>query len=64
MYIQAIFFLRLVGYIKMPAVVVGPPQRSEQMWQALKIHITKERQRKKQGNILFKICFITFIYNN
>ncbi|XP_011505088.1 PREDICTED: G protein pathway suppressor 2-like [Ceratosolen solmsi marchali] len=32
----------------MPAVVVGPPQRSEQMWQALKIHITKERQRKKQ----------------
>lgn len=34
----------------MPAVVAGAaPQRSEQMWKALKIHITKERQRKKQG---------------
>ncbi|XP_017757507.1 PREDICTED: G protein pathway suppressor 2 isoform X2 [Eufriesea mexicana] len=32
----------------MPAVIVGPPQRSEQMWQALKTHITRERQRKKQ----------------
>lgn len=32
----------------MPAVIVGPPQRSEQMWQALKSHITRERQRKKQ----------------
>ncbi|XP_012273742.1 protein enabled homolog isoform X2 [Orussus abietinus] len=32
----------------MPAVVIGPPQRSEQMWQALKVHITRERQRKKQ----------------
>ncbi|XP_047355307.1 protein enabled homolog isoform X1 [Vespa velutina] len=32
----------------MPAVIVGPPQRSEQMWQALKAHITRERQRKKQ----------------
>ncbi|KAF3421024.1 hypothetical protein E2986_13037 [Frieseomelitta varia] len=32
----------------MPAVIVGPPQRSEQMWRALKTHITRERQRKKQ----------------
>nr|XP_033334032.1 extensin isoform X2 [Megalopta genalis] len=32
----------------MPAVIVGPPQRSEQMWQALKTHIIRERQRKKQ----------------
>ncbi|XP_071869487.1 uncharacterized protein isoform X3 [Bombus fervidus] len=32
----------------MPAVIVGPPQRSEQMWRALKAHITRERQRKKQ----------------
>lgn len=33
----------------MPAMLVGPPQPSEQMWQALKIHIMRERQRKKQG---------------
>lgn len=33
----------------MPAVTVEAPQRSEQMRQALKIHITNERQRKKQG---------------
>lgn len=39
----------------MPAVIVGPPQRSEQMWQALKTHITRERQRKKQGFFLQKI---------
>ncbi|XP_011312435.1 G protein pathway suppressor 2 isoform X1 [Fopius arisanus] len=32
----------------MPAVTTGPPQRSEQMWQALKRHIIRERQRKKQ----------------
>ncbi|GAB1862349.1 G protein pathway suppressor 2 [Camponotus japonicus] len=32
----------------MPAMLVGPPQRNEQMWQALKIHIMRERQRKKQ----------------
>ncbi|XP_015109132.1 extensin isoform X3 [Diachasma alloeum] len=32
----------------MPAVTTGPPQRSEQMWQALKAHIIRERQRKKQ----------------
>jgi len=34
---------------KMPAILVGPPQRNEQMWQALKTHILRERQRKKQG---------------
>lgn len=33
----------------MPAMLVGPPQRNEQMWQALKTHIMRERQRKKQG---------------
>lgn len=33
----------------MPAILVGPPQRNEQMWQALKTHILRERQRKKQG---------------
>ncbi|XP_071568682.1 uncharacterized protein [Temnothorax nylanderi] len=32
----------------MPAILVGPPQRNEQMWQALKTHIMRERQRKKQ----------------
>lgn len=41
----------------MPAVIVGPPQRSEQMWQALKTHITRERQRKKQGNLSFAFIF-------
>lgn len=36
----------------MPAIVVMPSQhRSEQMQQALKIHIMRERQRKKQGNL-------------
>lgn len=33
----------------MPAVTNGPPQRNEQMWQALKRHIIRERQRKKEG---------------
>ncbi|XP_020288551.1 protein enabled homolog isoform X2 [Pseudomyrmex gracilis] len=32
----------------MPAIVIEPPQRNEQMWQALKVHIMRERQRKKQ----------------
>ncbi|XP_058808988.1 uncharacterized protein LOC131674371 [Phymastichus coffea] len=32
----------------MPAVTVGAPQRSEEMYQALKTHIIKERQKKKQ----------------
>lgn len=38
----------------MPAIVVMPSQRlnrSEQMQQALKTHIMRERQRKKQGNL-------------
>jgi hypothetical protein len=33
----------------MPAVVVGRPKRSEAMWEALKNHIIRERQKKKQG---------------
>lgn len=33
----------------MPAVVVGRPKRSEAMWEALKTHIIRERQKKKQG---------------
>lgn len=45
----------------MPAVIVGLPQRSEQMLQALKTHITRERQRKKQGIISQKYAHI-FIY--
>ncbi|XP_051160842.1 G protein pathway suppressor 2 [Leptopilina boulardi] len=32
----------------MPAVIVGNPQRTEQMAEALKVHILRERQRKKQ----------------
>lgn len=32
----------------MPAVVVGRPKRSEAMWEALKVHIVRERQKKKQ----------------
>ncbi|XP_026674324.1 G protein pathway suppressor 2 isoform X2 [Ceratina calcarata] len=32
----------------MPAGNAGPPERSEQMWKALKSHITRDRQRKKQ----------------
>ncbi|KAL1129861.1 hypothetical protein AAG570_012805 [Ranatra chinensis] len=32
----------------MPAVVFSRPQRTEQMFQALKRHIVKERQKKKQ----------------
>lgn len=35
----------------MPAIVIEPPQRNEQMWQALKVHIMRERQRKKQGKV-------------
>ena len=42
-----------VGFIVstsvMPAVVVGRPKRSEAMWEALKNHIRRERQKKKQG---------------
>lgn len=38
----------------MPAAVPGATlQRNEQMWKALKIHILRERQRKKQGKDLF-----------
>lgn len=49
----------------MPAVIVGPPQRSEQMWRALKAHITRERQRKKQGNLLFRKLPLDFhFYSN
>lgn len=33
----------------MPAIMGPPTQRNEQMWQALKTHILRERQRKKQG---------------
>lgn len=40
----------------MPAIVTGPPPRTEQMWQALKTHITRERQRKKQGMIFTTNC--------
>lgn len=41
----------------MPAIVSGPPQQSEHMWQALKNHITRERQRKKQGiSYLYYLC--------
>lgn len=36
----------------MPAVVVGRPKRSEAMWEALKNHIIRERQKKKQGTTL------------
>jgi len=36
----------------MPAVVVGRPKRSEAMWEALKTHIIRERQKKKQGTTL------------
>jgi metal-responsive CopG/Arc/MetJ family transcriptional regulator len=35
----------------MPAVVVGRPKRSEAMWEALKTHIIRERQKKKQGTV-------------
>lgn len=46
----------------MPAIVSGPPQQSEHMWQALKNHITRERQRKKQGfNLVSKIIY-AFIF--
>ena len=37
----------------MPAVVVGNPQRNEQMLEALKAHIVRERQRKKQGTYCY-----------
>ena len=39
----------------MPAVVVGRPKRSEAMWEALKVHIIRERQKKKQGIIYYYI---------
>ncbi|EFN79626.1 myosin-M heavy chain [Harpegnathos saltator] len=32
----------------MPAILAGTSERNEQMWQALKTHIMRERQRKKQ----------------
>lgn len=35
----------------MPAILVGASQRNEQMWQALKTCIMRDRQRKKQGKI-------------
>lgn len=45
----------------MPAVIVGAPQRSEEMYKALKAHITKERQRKKQGKINSALNFTCFL---
>lgn len=37
----------------MPSVVAGqPPQKSDAMWAALKAHIIRERQKKKQGKYL------------
>lgn len=33
----------------MPAVVASRTQRSEQMFEALKRHIMRERQKKKEG---------------
>jgi len=43
----------------MPAILGGPPpQRNEQMWQGLKTHIMRERQRKKQGNEKFLFILI------
>ncbi|XP_032684480.1 uncharacterized protein LOC116850377 isoform X2 [Odontomachus brunneus] len=34
----------------MPSVLVGASQCNQRMWQALKIHIMRERQRKKQAD--------------
>lgn len=34
----------------MPAIIIGRPKRTEGMRLALKNHIIRERQRKKQGN--------------
>lgn len=43
----------------MPAVVIGrPPQKNEAIWTALKNHIIRERQKKKQGLLLF--CLFKF----
>lgn len=39
--------------IKMPAIVLERPKLSRPMWKALKTHIIRERQRKKQG---LKLC--------
>jgi hypothetical protein len=46
----------------MPAVVVGRPKRSEAMWEALKTHIVRERQKKKQGTpyIVFYTIFVQY----
>ena len=41
----------------MPPVVLERPKMSRAMWEALKSHIMKERQRKKQGEI-FLICCV------
>lgn len=43
----------------MPAIVIEPPQRNEQMWRALKAHIMRERQRKKQGKVNFNSNVVT-----
>jgi hypothetical protein len=39
----------------MPAVIVGRPKRSEAMWEAIKNHIIRERQKKKQGMSLNRV---------
>jgi len=36
-------------FIKMPAIVLEKPKLSRPMWNSLKSHIIRERQRKKQG---------------
>lgn len=46
----------------MPAVTVGRPKRSEAMWDAIKNHIIRERQKKKQGMSLNRVE--TFLLTN
>lgn len=42
----------------MPAIIAEPAELNEQMWRVLKIHITRERQRKKQGKIWVRARYV------
>ena len=44
----------------MPAIVVEKPKLSRPMWNALKSHIIRERQRKKQG--VFTLVTLLYVY--
>ena len=45
----------------MPAIMIERPKMTRTMYQALKRHIMKERERKKQGKFMKMYLFCTIL---